>query len=109
MSRAILDMMPCLDVYLHNTMVMPSHIHLSLLLGPLLIAFGIIYAIFPDLTKKHLSKTLGEIHFWLTIFGGFGMAILFNIIAMQEAIRREELVLQDWVLTMKRISMVVKN
>jgi len=77
------------DVYLHNTMVMPSHIHLSLLLGPLLMAFGIIYAIFPDLTKKHLSKTLGEIHFWLTIFGGFGLAILFDIIGMQGAIRRE--------------------
>jgi heme/copper-type cytochrome/quinol oxidase subunit 1 len=77
------------DVYLHNTMAQPSHIHLSLLLGPLLMAFGIIYAIFPDLTKKHLSKTLGEIHFWLTIFGGFGMAILFEIIGMQGAIRRE--------------------
>ena len=77
------------DVYLHNTMVQPSHIHLSLLLGPLLMTFGIIYAIFPDLTKKHLSKTLGEIHFWLTIFGGFGMAILFDIIGMQGAIRRE--------------------
>ena len=77
------------DVYLHNTMAQPSHIHLSLLLGPLLMAFGIIYAIFPDLTKKHLSKTLGEIHFWLTIFGGFGMAILFDIIGMQGTIRRE--------------------
>lgn len=71
------------EVYHHNTMVMPSHIHLSLLLGPLLMAFGIIYAIFPDLTKKHLSKTLGEIHFWLTILGGFGLAILFDIFGMQ--------------------------
>jgi heme/copper-type cytochrome/quinol oxidase subunit 1 len=52
-------------------------------------AFGIIYAIFPDLTKKHLSKTLGECHFWLTISGGFGLAILFNIIGMEGAIRRE--------------------
>ena len=57
------------DIYLHNTMAMPSHIHLMLLLGPLLMTFGIIYAIFPDLTKKHMSKTLGECHFWLTIFG----------------------------------------
>jgi heme/copper-type cytochrome/quinol oxidase subunit 1 len=77
------------DIYLHNTMVMPSHIHLSLLLGPLLMAFGVIYAIFPDLTKKHMNKTLGETHFWLTIFGGFGLAILFSIIGMNGAIRRE--------------------
>lgn len=44
-------------------MSMPGHIHLMLLLGPLLMAFGVIYAILPDLTKKHTSKNLGEIHF----------------------------------------------
>jgi cytochrome c oxidase subunit 1 len=77
------------DVYIHNTLSMPAHIHLMLLLGPLIMAFGVIYALFPDLTKKHLNKTLGEIHFWTTIFGGFGMVILFNIIGMEGAIRRE--------------------
>jgi heme/copper-type cytochrome/quinol oxidase subunit 1 len=77
------------DVYLHNTMAMPGHIHLMLLLGPLLMAFGVIYAIIPDLTKKHMSKNLGEIHFWLTIFGGFGLALLFSTIGAEGAIRRE--------------------
>ena len=77
------------DVYLHNTMAMPGHIHLMLLLGPLLMAFGVIYAIMPDLTKKHMSKNLGEIHFWLTIFGGFGLALLFSAIGAEGAIRRE--------------------
>jgi heme/copper-type cytochrome/quinol oxidase subunit 1 len=77
------------DLYLHNTMSLPGHIHLMLLVGPLLMAFGVIYAILPDLTKKHLSKTLGEIHFWLTIFGGFGLALLFSVIGSEGAIRRE--------------------
>jgi heme/copper-type cytochrome/quinol oxidase subunit 1 len=77
------------DVYLHNTMSMPGHIHLMLLLGPLLMAFGVLYAIMPDLTKKHMSKNLGEIHFWLTIFGGFGLALLFAVIGAEGAIRRE--------------------
>jgi heme/copper-type cytochrome/quinol oxidase subunit 1 len=77
------------DIYQHNTMAMPSHIHLILLMGPLLMAFGVIYAILPDLCKKHMSKTLGEIHFWMTLFGGFGFAILFNIIGAEGAIRRE--------------------
>jgi cytochrome c oxidase subunit 1 len=77
------------DVYLHNTMSMPGHIHLMLLLGPLLMAFGVIYAVLPDLTKKHMSKNLGEIHFWLTIFGGFGLALLFTVLGMEGAIRRE--------------------
>jgi heme/copper-type cytochrome/quinol oxidase subunit 1 len=77
------------DVYLHNTMSLPGHIHLMLLVGPLLMAFGVLYAILPDLTKKHLSKTLGEIHFWLTIFGGFGLALVFTVIGTEGAIRRE--------------------
>jgi heme/copper-type cytochrome/quinol oxidase subunit 1 len=77
------------DVYLHNTMAMPGHIHLMLLVGPLLMAFGVLYAILPDLTRKHLSKNLGEIHFWLTIFGGFGLALLFSAIGAEGAIRRE--------------------
>ena len=77
------------DIYLHNTMAMPSHIHLMLLLGPLLMTFGIIYAIFPDLTKKHMSKTLGECHFWLTIFGCFQLRNIIQHIGMQGAIRRE--------------------
>jgi heme/copper-type cytochrome/quinol oxidase subunit 1 len=51
-------------------------------------AFGVIYAILPDLTKKHL-KNLGEIHFWLTIFGGFSLALLFSVIGTEDAIRRE--------------------
>jgi len=77
------------DVYLHNTMSMPGHIHLMLLVGPLLMAFGVLYAIIPDLTKKHMSKNLGEIHFWLTIFGGFGLSLLFAVIGAEGAIRRE--------------------
>jgi heme/copper-type cytochrome/quinol oxidase subunit 1 len=77
------------NIYLHNTMSLPGHIHLILLLGPLLFAFAIMYAIIPDLTKKKMNKTLGEIHFWLTLFGGFGFALLFVFIGGEGAIRRE--------------------
>jgi heme/copper-type cytochrome/quinol oxidase subunit 1 len=77
------------DIYQHNTMALPGHIHLMVLLGPVLMGFGLIYLVFEDLTKKRLNKTLGEIHFWLTIFGGFGFALLFTIIGMEGAIRRE--------------------
>jgi heme/copper-type cytochrome/quinol oxidase subunit 1 len=77
------------DIYQHNTMALPGHIHLIVLLGPVLMGFGLIYLVIEDLTKKRLNKTLGEIHFWLTIFGGFGFALLFTIIGMEGAIRRE--------------------
>lgn len=77
------------DIYQHNTMAMPGHIHLIVLMGPVLMGFGLIYLVIEDLTKKRINKTLGEIHFWLTIFGGFGFALLFTIIGMEGAIRRE--------------------
>jgi heme/copper-type cytochrome/quinol oxidase subunit 1 len=41
------------------------------------------------LTKKHLNKAVGHIHFWMTIFGGFEMVILFKIIGMEGALHRE--------------------
>jgi cytochrome c oxidase subunit 1 len=77
------------DLYQHNTMALPGHIHLIVLMGPVLMGFGLIYVVLEDLTKKKLSRTLGEIHFWLTIFGGFGFALLFTLIGMEGAIRRE--------------------
>lgn len=77
------------DLYQHNTMALPGHIHLIVLMGPVLMGFGLIYVVLEDLTKKKLSRTLGEIHFWLTIFGGFGFALLFTLIGMEGAVRRE--------------------
>ncbi|MGC2573450.1 MAG: cbb3-type cytochrome c oxidase subunit I [Candidatus Nitrosopolaris sp.] len=37
------------DIYLYNTLFVVGHIHLILLMGPLLFAFSVIYAIIPDL------------------------------------------------------------
>jgi len=78
-----------LDVYQHNTMALPGHIHFMLLAGALPMAFGVLYAIMPDLTKKHLNKTLGEIHFWGTTVAIFALAFLFTQIGIDGAIRRE--------------------
>ena len=51
--------------------------------------FGLIYLVVEDLSKKKLNKVIGEIHFWLTIFGGFGFAFLLTVIGIEGAIRRE--------------------
>jgi cytochrome c oxidase subunit I len=68
---------------------MSGHIIFILLLGPLLFAYAIMYAVIPDLTKKKMNKTLGEIHFWLTLFGRFGFVLLFVVIGGEGSIRRE--------------------
>ena len=36
-----------------------------------------------------MNKTLGEIHFWLTLFGRFGFVLLFVVIGGEGSIRRE--------------------
>jgi len=79
------------DIYLHNTLFVVGHIHLILLIGPLLFAFSVIIPAlrYNSRSKKHMNKTLGKILFWLTCFGGFGLAILFNIIGTEGAVRRE--------------------
>ena len=51
-----------------------------LLVGPLLMAFGVLYAIIPDLSKKHLSKNWAKFTTLVTIFGRFGLALLFTMI-----------------------------
>ncbi|MDQ6723258.1 MAG: cbb3-type cytochrome c oxidase subunit I [Thermoproteota archaeon] len=78
-----------MDIYQHNTMAMPGHIHFMMLAGALPAAFGILYAVIPDLTKKQMNKTLAEIHFWGTAIGIFSLSFLFTFIGMDGAVRRE--------------------
>lgn len=77
------------DVYQHNTMALPGHIHFMMLAGAFPAALGVLYAIIPDLSKKQMNKTLGEIHFWGTAIGIFALAFLFTFIGMDGAVRRE--------------------
>jgi heme/copper-type cytochrome/quinol oxidase subunit 1 len=60
------------DLYLHNTLNIPGHIHLVLLMGSVLMGFGLIYAIVPDLIKKRMSNTMGMYHLILTLLAGLG-------------------------------------
>ena len=69
---------PAFDIYLHNTYAVVSHFHFNGLDGILLAAFGVLYYILPEISgKQWYSKTLGEIHFWATSVGGFGLAFTF--------------------------------
>jgi cytochrome c oxidase subunit I len=77
------------DVYLHNTLNIVGHIHLVLLMGSILLGIGLIYSVIADLTKKKLGKTLGAIHLFTTIVGGFGLAFMFMYLGLFGVIRRE--------------------
>ena len=67
-----------LDLYEHNTYIVISHFHFNALDGIVLAAFGVFYWILPEISgKQWYSKTLGDIHFWGTCIGGFGLGFVF--------------------------------
>ena len=77
------------NVYLHNALNIVGHIHQVLLMGSVLLAFGLIYSILPSITGKTLSRKLGAMHLILTNLGGFGLAFLFLFLGFAGFIRRE--------------------
>ena len=79
-----------LDMYLHNTYAVVSHFHFNGLDGIILAAFGVFYYILPEISgKQWYSKTLGEIHFWTTCIGGFGLSFTFAAMGYLGVARRE--------------------
>jgi heme/copper-type cytochrome/quinol oxidase subunit 1 len=78
------------DVYLHNTYAVVSHFHFNGLDGIVIASFGVLYWILPEISgKQWYSKTLGEIHFWGTSIGGFGLAGTFGLMGFMGVPRRE--------------------
>ena len=78
------------DLYLHNTYSVVGHFHFNGLDGIVLAGFGVLYYILPELAHKEwYSKTLGEIHFWATCVGGFGLAFTFVAMGYLGIARRE--------------------
>jgi len=78
------------DVYLHNTLNIVGHIHLVILMGSVLMGLGLIYAVLPDLViKRRMNRELGMLHLFLTLIGGFGLALMFLFLGMAGFVRRE--------------------
>ena len=68
------------DIYLHDTMYVVGHFHLTMAAASFLASFAGIYYWFPKMYGRHLDERLGKIHFWgsvvlLTlVFGGLLVA-----------------------------------
>lgn len=77
------------NMYLHNTLNIVGHIHLVLLMGSVLLALGLIYAIVPGIVGRNLNRNLAMLHLILTVVGGFGLALMFLFLGMGGFIRRE--------------------
>jgi len=79
-----------LDVYLHNTYAVVGHFHFNGLDGIVFAGFGILYWILPEISSKQwYSKTLGELHLWGSLVGGFGLAFAFTAMGYLGVPRRQ--------------------
>ncbi len=79
-----------LDVYEHNTYLVVSHFHFNGLDGIVFAAIGVLYWILPEISgKQWYSSTLGELHFWGSVIGGFGLAGTFALLGYMGVPRRE--------------------
>jgi cytochrome c oxidase subunit 1 len=64
------------DIYLHDTMYVVGHFHLTMAAASFLASFAALYFWFPKMTGKLMDETLGKVHFWGSVvfitltFGG---------------------------------------
>jgi cytochrome c oxidase subunit I len=64
------------DIYLHDTMYVVGHFHLTMAAASFLGSFAALYFWFPKMYGKETDETLGKIHFWgsvifiTLVFGG---------------------------------------
>jgi len=53
-----------LDLYLHDTMFVVGHFHLTMAAASFLGSFAAIYHWFPKMFGRNMNVTLGKLHFW---------------------------------------------
>jgi cytochrome c oxidase subunit 1 len=86
-SGVMLGAVP-VDIHLHDTYFVVSHLHFVLYGGSVLLIFAGIYHWFPKITGRLLDERLGKLHFVMTYFGFFFTFFPQNIAGMQGMPRR---------------------
>jgi cytochrome c oxidase subunit 1 len=55
------------DLYLHDTMFVVGHFHLTMAAAAFLASFAAIYFWFPKMFGRNMSQALGKWHFWFSV------------------------------------------
>ncbi len=77
-----------LDIAIHDTYFVVAHFHIVMGMSAVFGMFGGVYHWFPKMFGRMMNMRLGYIHFWLTIFGAYGVFFPMHFVGLAGAPRR---------------------
>jgi cytochrome c oxidase subunit 1 len=79
---------PTLDVYLHDTYFVIAHFHLIMAMAGVFAIFSATYFWFPKMFGRMLNERLGQVHFWITLFGAYATFMPMHLLGIAGHPRR---------------------
>jgi cytochrome c oxidase subunit 1 len=76
------------DIFLHDSYFVVGHFHLMIGGVTLFSVFAATYFWYPKMFGRCMDERLGKIHFWLSLFGFYGMFLGMHFIGLDGAPRR---------------------
>jgi cytochrome c oxidase subunit 1 len=76
------------DIYFHDSVFVVGHFHFMIGVVTSFGIFAALYFWFPKMFGRHMSETLGKVHFWLTIGPVFAAFIAMHYLGLGGALRR---------------------
>ncbi len=77
-----------LDIAIHDTYFVVAHFHIVMGMSAVFGMFAGVYHWFPKMYGKMMNKRLGYVHFWITIFGAYGVFFPMHFVGLAGAPRR---------------------
>ena len=77
-----------LDIAIHDTYFVVAHFHIVMGMSAVFGMFGGVYHWFPKMFGRMMNMRLGFVHFWLTIFGAYGVFFPMHFVGLAGAPRR---------------------
>ena len=77
-----------LDIAIHDTYFVVAHFHIVMGMSAVFGMFAGVYHWFPKMFGRMMNKRLGYVHFWITIFGAYGVFFPMHFVGLAGAPRR---------------------
>jgi len=77
-----------LDIAIHDTYFVVAHFHIVMGMSAVFGMFAGVYHWFPKMFGKMMNKRLGYVHFWITLFGAYGVFFPMHFVGLAGAPRR---------------------